>query len=61
MLQTDHCFCYYFSLKENISHKMFQSRAFPGRPVVRTLPSNARGAGSIPGCGTKIPHAAEYS
>jgi len=27
-------------------------------PVVKALPSNARGAGSIPGQGTKIPHAA---
>ena len=27
---------------------------FPGDPVVKTLPSNAGGAGSIPG---KIPHA----
>ena len=26
-------------------------------PVVRTSPSNARGAGSIPGQGAKIPHA----
>ena len=30
---------------------------FPGRPVVKTLPSNAGGAGSIPGWGVKIPHA----
>ena len=29
----------------------------PGCPVVRTLPSTARGAGSIPGWRTKIPHA----
>ena len=32
-------------------------RDFPGSPVVRTLPSNAGGAGSIPGQGAKIPHA----
>ena len=31
--------------------------AFPGRPVVKTLPSNAEGVGSIPGRGAKIPHA----
>ena len=31
---------------------------FPGGPVVKTLPSNAGGAGSIPGWGTKILHAA---
>ena len=30
---------------------------FPGSPVVNTLPSNAGGAGSIPGWGAKIPHA----
>ena len=30
---------------------------FPGRPVVKTSPSNAGGAGSIPGEGAKIPHA----
>ena len=32
-------------------------RDFPGSPVVKTLPSNAGGVGSIPGQGTKIPHA----
>ena len=30
---------------------------FPGSPVVKTMPSNAGGAGSIPGWGAKIPHA----
>ena len=30
---------------------------FPGGPVVETSPSNAGGVGSIPGWGTKIPHA----
>ena len=29
---------------------------FPGGPVVKTLPSNAVGAGLIPGWGAKIPH-----
>ena len=29
----------------------------PGGPMVKTLPSNAREAGSIPGLGAKIPHA----
>ena len=33
------------------------SRDFPGHPVVKTLPSNAGGAGLIPGQGAKIPHA----
>ena len=30
---------------------------FPGEPVVKNLPSNAGDVGSIPGQGTKIPHA----
>ena len=30
---------------------------FAGGPVVKTLPSNAGGAGSIPGWGAKIPQA----
>ena len=30
---------------------------FPGGPVVKTLCFQCRGAGSIPGRGTKIPHA----
>ena len=32
---------------------------FPGAPVVKTPPSNAEDAGSIPGWGTKIPHASQ--
>ena len=32
-------------------------RDFPGGPVVKTLSSNAGGAGSNPGRGAKIPHA----
>ena len=31
---------------------------FPGGPVVKNLPCNAGGAGSISGQGTKISHAA---
>ena len=31
-------------------------RDFPGGPVVKTSPSNAGGAVSIPGPGAKIPH-----
>ena len=34
-------------------------RDFPGGPVVKTLSSNAGGVGSIPGQGTKIPHASQ--
>ena len=33
------------------------TRDLPGSPMVSTPPSNARGAVSIPGQGTKIPHA----
>ena len=32
-------------------------RDFPGGPVVEASPSNAGGAGSIPGRGAKMPHA----
>ena len=31
------------------------SRDFPGGPVVKTLPSNPEGEGSIPGGGAVIP------
>ena len=34
-------------------------RDFPDSPVVRTLPSNAGGAGSIPGQGARVPHASQ--
>jgi len=34
-------------------------RDFPGGPVVKTLPSNAEGVGSIPGWAAKIPHASQ--
>ena len=33
------------------------ARDFPGGPVVKNPPSNAGDAGSIPGKGTRIPHA----
>ena len=33
------------------------SQYFPGGPMVRTLPSNAGGAGSILGGEAKVPHA----
>jgi hypothetical protein len=33
-------------------------RRFPGHPVMKNLPSNAEDAGSSPGTGTRIPHAA---
>jgi len=32
---------------------------FPGCPVIKTSPSNAKGMGSIPGRGSRIPHASQ--
>ena len=43
----------YFWLKKSVSGD------FPGGPVVKNPPYNAGDTGSIPGQGTKIPHAAE--
>ena len=37
---------------------MYKSGDVPGGPVVKNLPSSAGDVGSIPGEGTKIPHAA---
>ena len=52
-----------FSLNEVISFQAFIEnntvRDFPGDPVAKNLPCNARAAGLIPGWGTKIPHATE--
>ena len=39
---------------KNIKH-IYIGRDFPGGPVVKTSPSNAEGAGLIPGQGAKIP------
>ena len=51
--------CSVFQLLSFNSHlsRSSQGWEFPGGPVVKTSPSNAGGAGSIPGWGTKIPHA----
>ena len=35
-------------------------RDFPGGPVVKNLPFNAEGGGSVPGRGAKIPQASRY-
>ena len=40
---------------------MSGKRNLPGGPVVKILPSNARGVGSIPGLRTKVPHAMGYN
>ena len=44
------CFCLFTLIKLKFGD-------FPGGPVVKNLSSNAGDAGSIPGWGTKIPHA----
>ena len=46
----------YCKVKKN-RKKTTEIRDFPGGPVVKTLLSNAGGAGSIPGWGAKTPHA----
>ena len=43
-------------MEKNIKKRMYWD--FPGGPVVRNPPCNAGDTGSIPGRGTKIPHAA---
>ena len=35
------------------------NRGFPGGLVVKTLPSDAGGAGSVPGQGVKVPHTSQ--
>ena len=40
-----------------LGQKRLRKRDFSGGQVVKTLPSNAGGLGSIPGLGAKIPHA----
>ena len=42
-------------LLRNQKEKCDYNRDFPGGPVVKTSPSNAGGAGSIPGQGAEIP------
>ena len=42
--------------EENVAREEMR-RDFLGSPVVKTSPFNAKGAGLIPGQGTKIPYA----
>ena len=42
-----------------LTNRMWLRWEFPGGPVVKTLPSNAGGEGSIPGRGAKIPRASQ--
>ena len=53
---------FYYKVSHNqlFFHQVIQIRSiwdFPGGPVVKASPSNAGGAGLIPGQGAKIPHA----
>ena len=41
----------------NRKKKITSTGDFPGGPMVKNLPSNAEDMGSIPGPGTKTPHA----
>ena len=41
-------------------HVKIKCRDFPGSPVVKTPGPNAGGTGSIPGQGSKIPHATQH-
>ena len=41
----------------NILNRISKWRDFPDGPVVKNPPCNAWDVGSIPGWGTKIPHA----
>ena len=47
----------YTSIKSQLKKRQGD---FPGGPVVKKPPCNAGGEGSIPGQGTKIPHAAGH-
>ena len=44
---------------ENLEMKVNLRGGFPGGPVVKTLPSSAGGAGSIPVQEAKIPNASQ--
>ena len=44
-------------IEVNVKQAKFKFRDFSGSPVLKSLPSNAKGAGSILGQGAKITHA----
>ena len=50
-----HVNCNYQSAKKWLFKKNMEGDV-PGGPMVKTLPSNAGGVGSIPGQGAKIPY-----
>ena len=47
-------------LKSLLEKRLKILRGFPGSLAVKTPQSSARGVGSIPGRGTKIPHEARH-
>ena len=47
-------------LEARVQQRTKQSQDFPGGPMVKNLPCNAEDVGSIPGWGTRIPHAVRY-
>ena len=53
---------FFWDCKLHLSKRTLRSRDwdFLGGPVVKNLPCNAEDTGSIPGWGTKIPHAVEH-
>ena len=54
------CIIFLLILKRDTGNILFKKALngdFPGGPVVKNPPCNAGDAGSIPGQGTKIPHA----
>ena len=58
--QQPHTFWYQsvFTFYQRLHQILNHPRDFHGGPVVKNPPSNARDTSSIPGRGTKIPHAA---
>ena len=45
--------------QQSYDKRSILSQDFPGGPVVKTLPSNAGGVGSVPGGRAKISHASQ--
>ena len=51
--------CDILALKKKKKKKQKHYRDFPGGSVVKNLPVNAGDVSSIPGPGTRVPHAVE--
>ena len=43
--------------KQKLPRINYNCLGFPGGPVIKKLPANSEDTGSIPGLGTKAPHA----